>query len=85
MISDYVVAAGQPGTIIVINDFHHDVPPAGVDVRTRYEATDKNIKVLNDRVDFGLEALIVGLIIASILLVTGKIIKWQAGRPKAVA
>jgi hypothetical protein len=85
MTSDYVVTAGAPGRVIVKNNFHHDVPPAGLDVKTRYEATDKSVMVLNTKVGSGLEMFIAGLTLATMLLVTGKIIKWRIGPATEIA
>jgi hypothetical protein len=86
MITNYVVTPLEAGKIVVKSDFHHDVPPAGLDVKTRYEATDKSIRVLNAKYGSGLgEALIAGLIFATVLLLTGKAIQWRLGPDASAA
>lgn len=76
MLTDYQVTPSGPGTIIVKAHFHHDVPPTNLDVRARYEATDKNIKLLNVKVgsDYA-SAFITGLIFATILIISGRLLK----------
>lgn len=84
MLTDYQVTPSGPGTIIVKAHFHHDVPPVNLDVRARYEATDKNIKLLNVKAgsDFG-RMLITGFIFATILAVTGRLLKKRFGPENA--
>ncbi len=76
MWTKYSVTASEPGKVIVKSHFHHDVPPVNLDVRQRYEATDKSIKLLNAKVgsDYG-GAIIVGLAFATVLAIAGRILK----------
>ena len=53
MITRYKVKEISHGKIVVESKFHHDVPPAGLDVAQRYEATDKDIKILNAKYGLG--------------------------------
>jgi hypothetical protein len=81
MWTKYSVTASGPGKVIVKSSFHHDVPPAGVDVRQRYEATARDIKLLNAKFTSGyLGPLILGLILASVLGITGRVLKWRISR-----
>ena len=81
MWTKYTVTASGPDKVIVKSSFHHDVPPAGVDVRQRYEATARDIKLLNAKFRPGyLGPLILGLILASILGITGKVLKRRISR-----
>ncbi|HZQ75021.1 MAG TPA: hypothetical protein VFB08_19065 [Burkholderiales bacterium] len=76
MLTQYKVRASGPGKIIVESRFHHDVPPAGIDVRQRYEATAHEVRMLNAKFAPGyLGPLIAGLVVASILAVTGRILR----------
>ena len=76
MWTKYTVTESGPDKVIVKSSFHHDVPPAGVDVRQRYEATARDIKLLNAKFTPGyLGPLILGLILASALGVAGKVLK----------
>jgi hypothetical protein len=81
MWTKYTVTASGTGKVIVKSSFHHDVPPAGIDVRQRYEATARDIKLLNAKFRPGyLEPLILGLILASVLGITGKVLKRRISR-----
>ena len=76
MWTKYTVTASGPDKVIVKSSFHHDVPPAGVDVRQRYEATARDIKLLNAKFTPGyLGPLILGLILASALGIAGRVLK----------
>lgn len=76
METNYEVTRSAPGAVIVKVHFHHDVPPANMDVYARYEATDKSIKILNAKYGSGLvEALVAGVVIASVLAIAGWILR----------
>ena len=76
MLTMYSVTASEPGKVIVESHFHHDVPPTNLDVRQRYEATDKSVRILNAKVgsDLG-RGWLLGLGLATILAFTGSILK----------
>lgn len=76
MWTKYSVTASEPGKVIVKSHFYHDVPLTGIDVRQRYEATDKSVTLLNAKFGFGYgEALVLGLAFATALAITGRILK----------
>ena len=76
MLTKYHVTPNGPGSVLVKDHFHHDVPPVNIDARARYEAADKEVKLLNAKVgsDYG-GALVTGLIFATVLFFTGRLLK----------
>jgi hypothetical protein len=82
----YRVKASAPDKVIVESRFHHDVPPAGIDVRQRYEATAHDVRMLNAKFVPGyLGPLIAGLVVASILGITGRILRRRISRTEAAS
>ena len=80
MLTQYSVVAAGPGKVIVKSHFHHDVPPTNIDVRQRYEATDKSVKLLNAKFgsDFG-GALVSGFALAMVLSIAARILRGRMG------
>src|SRR5262245_27650965 len=84
MITSYRVMPLSAGRVEVRTDFSHDVPPLGLNIVARYEATEREVKPLYTNASTPMGALFLGIVGALVLATIGSVMRWmQRRRPGA--